>query len=71
MIYAICLNEQQNFDNNDMLFELRLLQENLDMSYYLNTRSILNESLEDVKARVSKIIDNIKSFILRILDTIK
>ena len=71
MIYATCINEQQNFDNNDMLFELRLLQENLDMSYYLNTRSILNESLEDVKARVSKIIDNIKSFILRILDTIK
>ena len=73
MIYATCLNEQQqNFDNNNgMLFELQLLQENLDMSYYLNTRSIINESLEDIKARVSKIIDNIKSFILRILDTIK
>ena len=72
MIYAACLNEQQNFDNNNgMLFEMQLLQENLDMTYYLTTKSILNESLEDVKARVSKIIDNIKSFILRILDTIK
>ena len=71
MIYATCINEQQNFDNNDMLFEMQLLQENLDMSYYLTTRTIINESLEDVKARVSKIIDNIKSFILRILDTIK
>ena len=72
MIYATCLNEQQNFDNNNgMLFEMQLLQENLDMSYHLNTRSIINESLDNITAKVSKIIDTIKSFILRLLDTIK
>ena len=71
MIYATCINEQQNFNNNDMLFEMQLLQENLDMSYYLNSRSIINESLDNITAKVSKIIDTIKSFILRLLDTIK
>ena len=72
MIYAICLNEQQNFNNNcDMLFEMQLLQENLDMSYYLTTRTIINESLEDITAKIKKFIDTITSFILRLLDTIK
>ena len=72
MIYATCLNEQQNFNTNgDMLFEMQLLQENLDMSYYLTTRTIINESLEDITAKIKKFIDTIKSFILRLLDTIK
>ena len=72
MIYAICLNEQQNFNTNgDMLFEMQLLQENLDMSYYLTTRTIINESLEDITAKIKEIIDTITSFILRLLDTIK
>ena len=71
MIYATCINEQQNFNNGDMLFEMQLLQENLDMSYYLTTRSIINESLEDITAKIKKIIDTIRSFISKIFEIIK
>lgn len=54
MIYATCLNEQQNFDNTDCM--LNIIQENNNtiIQYYLDEIDLLNEAFIDDKYRNPK-----------------
>ena len=54
MIYATCINEQQNFDNTD--YVLNIIQENNNtiIQYYLDEIDLLNEAFIDDKYRNPK-----------------
>lgn len=71
MIYATCINEQSKYIDYDS-FEIGLLQESIDMSLYLaNKAIILQESFDDIKAKVKRVVDNIITFMKKLFDTVK